>query len=250
MVSILGYKTYLLLVSKVFFILYRLQLLRLFKSFEMHYFIQKLIKPGYNVIDLGANMGYYSVTFSRLVKKNGSVTAIEPVKLYQDILKINISNKKNVVLIPYALGTESKTIQMGIPSGDIYRHGLTRVIRDGEQSSAYGKTFDVEMKTPDEAFANLPAPDYIKCDIEGYEIPVIPTMAKIIEKGMPIVQIETVGDNKTIIFDFFVNLGYHCFYLSSKSLVKVNDSKEATIGDLVFIPKSKMSTLPENIFKN
>ena len=40
--------------------------------------IKKIIKKEYNVIDIGANIGYYTLNFARLVGDKGRVFAFEP----------------------------------------------------------------------------------------------------------------------------------------------------------------------------
>jgi FkbM family methyltransferase len=240
--KVLGYQDYLRLVSKMFFLLYNLKLLPTFKSFHVHYFVKKLIKPGYVVIDIGANVGYYSVIFSKLAGKSGKVYSVEPVDQFREILIKNTRKLNNITILPYALGLENTTVTMGIPVADISRHGLTRVLSDSEKSKPMsGKTFEVEMKRPQEVFGAIEKIDYIKCDIEGYEIPVIPAMKDIISKNMPIVQIETFGANRVEIYNFLKGLGYNCFYVLKTSLVEITDISQPTFGDLIFVPSQKMN---------
>lgn len=50
---------------------------------------RRLIKEGDTVLDVGANIGYYSVMFSKLVGETGKVFAFEPTKFFGTVLSRN-----------------------------------------------------------------------------------------------------------------------------------------------------------------
>ena len=106
------------------------------------------------------------------------------------------------------------------------------------------------MKTPDEVFSGMSRIDYIKCDIEGYEVPVLPAMQHLIALARPILQIETIGENKTIIFNMLGSLGYKCFYLNGKVLTGMEQATDFSQGDLLFIPNEKIRVLSNDLFLN
>ena len=239
--KILGVKNYLIVVSRLFFISYSLGLLKKDKTFDCHYFIKNLIRKGDHVIDIGANLGYYSRLFAKLVGKNGKVFSVEPVTLFRKILKINTSSFKNTTIIPYALGTENnKSIEMGIPKSNKYlRHGLTRVL-DANENEPFEFTFNEKMMTPATLFGNLERCDYIKCDVEGYEIHIIPQLEFLLKPFQPIIQIEIEPVNRKLISDFLSSLSYSAFYLKDELLHPVGKNSEEINGDLFFVPQNKM----------
>ena len=233
-VFVFGLKNYFRIVSRSFFILYRLGVLRSRKSFECHYYIKRLVKEGDSVIDIGANFGYYTILFSDLVKETGHVYAVEPVELYREILLRNAGSRKNITIFPYALGDENKeNISMGIPGSDISRHGLTRIITENSDSA---KTFTVSMRKPQELFASINKINYIKCDVEGYEMHIIPLILPLIETHHPIIQIETGGENKKQLMSMLEKTGYKIFYVCGEELVPLNAAEEGHEGDLFFMP--------------
>lgn len=61
---------------------------------------KKIVRHGMTVIDLGANIGYYTLIASKLVGESGKVYAFEPEPDNFNILvkNININNLKNVVV--------------------------------------------------------------------------------------------------------------------------------------------------------
>ena len=72
-------------------------------------FVKKTVKEGWTVIDIGANIGYYTLLLSKLVGKNGKVIAFEPDKDSISMLKKNIkhNNCRNVQIVPMAVSDHS-----------------------------------------------------------------------------------------------------------------------------------------------
>ncbi len=195
------------------------------------------------MIDIGGNLGYFTKIFSRLVGKTGRVYTVEPIELYRQVLEKNISSLQNVTILPYALGESDGTILMGNPSSDKHRHGLMRVLKKDEtQFIAAAEKYEVSMKHPLHLFESLGKIDYIKCDIEGYEIPVIPLMEPLIAKQLPLMQIETEGENKFLILEMMWKLGYKSFYAEKQKLIPVLTPDQTVIGDLMFIPVHRLES--------
>lgn len=75
--------------------------------------IKEFVKPGMRCLDLGANIGYYTLLFSSLVGKSGKVFAVEPDSRNLPLLKKNIDLNgisEIVNLFPIGIGSEdSKT---------------------------------------------------------------------------------------------------------------------------------------------
>ena len=239
--KLLGVKNYLIVVSRLFFISYSMGWLKKNKTFDCHYFIKKLIKKGDHVVDIGANLGYYSRLFAKLVGLHGKVVSVEPVALFRKILKINTSKFNNTTILPYALGSEDdKPIVMGIPKSNKYlRHGLTHVV-DSLDNEQLEFAFEERMFTPATLFGKMERCDYIKCDVEGYEIHIIPQLEFLLKPFLPIIQIEIEPVNRKAIGDFLISLSYTPFYLKNEKLWPVGENQEAIDGDFFFIPQNKM----------
>jgi FkbM family methyltransferase len=148
--------------------MYRLGLLKNKASFKFHYFIQHIIKPDYVVIDIGANLGYFAKTFSRLVPQ-GKLIAIEPLPQFHAVLNHFIGNKENVELHNVALGKTSGSITMVLPkTNGMMRTGLPHIMSN-EQEGEHQTTQQVQMINTSAFFSTFERIDYIKCDIEGHE---------------------------------------------------------------------------------
>ncbi len=232
----LGQERYLKLVSTLFFISFSQGWLRKNPAYFTHYLVGRFIQPGQTIIDIGANLGYYSVLFANKTGVNGKVYAVEPISLYRNVLQKNVESFPQVILLPYALGEKEGTLKMGNPTADKHRHGLMRVLQESEADAAQ---YEVAVKNPMELFAHFEKIDYIKCDIEGYEVPVIPAMRALIEKHRPIMQIETEGENKKLLMGLFEEIGYKTYYAGRVNLVRYENPDGLLQGDLIAIPGEK-----------
>jgi FkbM family methyltransferase len=191
---------------------------------EIHY-LRTLIKPGFNCIDIGANLGYYSVFMSRWATPAGKVIAVEPMPLFGKIWQGNMLMNRctNITLVPNALGSENKTVRMTTPVIDgVLRHGLTKVSDTNKDSDTTAQSIDVQMITPTQAFATLQKIDFIKIDVEGYEQYIIKEMLPLINTHKPIVQAELSGDeNRTNVLAMLHELKYELYILANDALAPI-----------------------------
>jgi len=241
--SLLGRRNYLLFVSRSFIILYRLGLLKISGRFDTHYVAGKMVYKGDTVIDVGANMGYYSTIFAKKAGNKGRVICIEPVKAYREILEINTRKYNNVEILPFALGDKNGKVNMAIPGKDKTRHGLTRIIGDNVE---HDQLWEVEIRKTDELFKDIVTLNYIKIDIEGYEDRVLPGFAELIESNRPVIQIEVDPSNNASISEFLSTYGYSAYSASNNMLVKLGE-KSATGSDTIYLTEELSSRFKEII---
>lgn len=244
--QLLGAEIYLSLVSTFFFGGFKFGLLKRNRIYDCHYFVKNLVQINDVVIDLGANLGYYSVIFSKLVGEKGRVYSIEPVELFRKILARNIKKRNNIDTIPYAIGAnDGEQIKMGVPEVSSYfSHGRTHVLSGEENCSM---TFNATLKRPDSIFQDLKKLDYLKCDIEGYEGIAIPLFENILREFKPTLQIEVAGRNRHELIRFLQNLEYSAFWVKDGKMIHLKDSKENSYGDLIFIQDNKISNYADFI---
>lgn len=224
----LGLKTYLRVIRVGFFVLYKSGLLKFEKDYDFHYFARTLIKPGDTVIDMGANLGYYTTLFLKWVGSKGKVYAIEPVPVYQEILTKSLSKKNNFHLLPYALGASEKNIEIVLPYYDGLLHTGRAYVKDETHDRPVGyktQIFRARMKSPAELLNLNTKLDFIKCDIEGFEYVVFNEMREILKKHMPILQIE-IGPKNSKNMDLLLSgIGYEKYILKKKIGELENDKR-------------------------
>lgn len=209
----LSLEGYLRVVSRLFFWSQRLGMGRYAPATEYVYHLASLVKPGEVVIDIGANLGYYSRTLSALAGAAGRVYAVEPVPPILAVLRRNLRGCHNVEILPYALGTEDKPISMANDSAretGYFGTGQNYVNEPGKVACA---VFAAQMRRGSELFAGLEKIDFVKCDIEGYEVVVMNELRPLLERHRPTVLIETGGGNRAQIVELFTTLGYTGFTL-------------------------------------
>lgn len=232
---VLGRRWYLFLVSQLFFLAYRLGLLRDDPEYACHYYVRRFVERGDTVIDIGANLGYYTVLFARWTGPEGQVYSVEPVPLFREVLRRNARSFSQVEVVPYALGNESATVQMGVPEAAApHRHGMTRILPSEEQA-----TFEAEVRPPISVFGDLARLDYVKCDIEGHEGTVLPAMTALLREHRPTVQVEVADDNRRSIYQMMEELGYRAYFVEGDELVEIQAPTDSTEGDWIFRPRSE-----------
>ena len=241
--SSLSQGNYLKFLNTSFLSLYKMGLLKNNPKYRYHYFAKNLVSPGDTVIDLGANLGYYANLFQDWVGEQGKLYAVEPVIPFNEILQWKLKDKKQVTILPYALGTEEKKITLVIPKDLGYLStGLPNVHDPATHGSLedYGFKFDATMKRGSELFKDLTTLDFVKCDIEGYEEFVFPEMKPVFEKHKPIIQVETWGPHKKVVEDFLGSIGYQQYHLVNGKLKTSASGHDDNVVDFIFVhPENK-----------
>ncbi len=222
---------YLRTVSGLFFLWQRLGLGRYAPATEYVYHLPQLVHEGATVIDIGANLGYYSRTLARIVGERGRVLAVEPMPPMLAVLRHNLRRCHNVEILPYALGEEERTITMANDSARETGYLGTGQNFVDEEGSATAVSFEAPMKRGSELFASVGRIDFIKCDIEGYELHVMREMRPLLERHRPTVLIETGGENRPAIIRLFTELGYKGFTLDRGREVPLT---AASAKDIIF----------------
>ena len=222
---------YLRAVSRMFFLWQRLGIGRYAPATEYVYHLPQLVHAGDTAIDIGANLGYYARTLSRQAGGAGRVYAVEPVPPILSVLRRNLRRCRNVEILPYALGTEDKAVTMANDSAratGYFGTGQNFVNDSGRQTDT---AFTAEMRRGSELFARLERLDFIKCDIEGYEVVVMHEMQPLLERFRPTVLIETGGANRPEIIRLFTGLGYAGYTLEHGREVPLT---EDSTKDIIF----------------
>lgn len=140
---------------------------------------KRLIQPGMNVLDIGANIGYYTCLFSKLVGPKGMVYAFEPVPENYKVLIKNICSLKYQNVIPIQKG-----ISNYIGQAEFYR------TKESGLGGFYGsgdilEKISVEVTTIDAFLTNYgnASVEFIKMDIEGGEPKALEGMSQTIKKS-------------------------------------------------------------------
>lgn len=143
------------------------------------------LNPGDTVIDIGANIGVYTIRSAMRVGPTGRVIALEPLPTTADRLRRNIARNKV---------TNTMVIEAGIADRD----GEAFLYEHGRQSSASicgdsaGPRYRVQVRTVDSLVKELALSrvDWIKVDIEGAEPMALIGMKNTIQQFAPRMLVE------------------------------------------------------------
>lgn len=201
------------------------------------------IKPGFAVLDIGANIGCHTIALSRLVENNGVVFAYEPERNNFATLcgNIAINNIKNVYAFQKAIGSTSGLI--AVPELD-----LERTVNFGglslDQDYSAGVHYPVSLITLDEC--NFLKCDFIKMDIEGMEKLALMGAENTIKKCKPLLYVENDRDDKSKdLIEYIKSLNYVMYkhlapmynpnnYYNDKQNVFINENGVQIVSGNVF----------------
>jgi len=235
--SVFGLQGYLRIVSRIYLFLVHNGLLK--SKYPELFYLKKIVKKGDVCIDIGANLGYYSVFISKLCGKEGQLYSVEPVPMFRKVWNKNIklSRIKNWKLLPFALGDKEQKIKMGMPEVDgVLHHGMTKVL-EGEANNIV-QHFEAEMRIPDKLFSDLEKLDFIKCDVEGFEHHVFTNLQDTLKKFKPLVQSELAGEeNRMSVINLFKSFDYKACLLINGKLEEIAETEYLKANsDFYFIP--------------
>ncbi len=241
---IFPYKSYLKVTTKIGFTLAQLPFTKYLRDYEYIHFIRKIIKKGDVCIDIGANVGYYTCVLAEIVGPEGKVYAVEPIKPILNILINNVKKFNNIVVYPFALGKENKIIRMGnrayerwgfISSGSYF------IIDPNDTSWANSKIlFEAEMRRATDLFSHLKRVDFIKCDVEGYEVVVLTELEGLISKFKPIVLVESFREKREKVKRLFEKHGYYGYVLQNGKLFPASKNQTK---DILFVHPQKIDRI-------
>jgi len=144
-----------------------------FEEYETE-IVKKIIKEGDVVVDIGANIGYYTLLFAKLVGKSGKVFAFEPEPTNFNLLKKNceVNGYKNIQLIKKAVSDNTEKTKLFLNEFNKGAHTLGH-------STEFKEFIEIESIKLDDYFENFKGEiNFMKMDIEGAEIKAV--------KGMPL----------------------------------------------------------------
>jgi len=154
---------------------------------------EELSKDSKVVIDVGANIGLYSLIAAKTNPKAGRVFAFEPVpsnvKLLKSNIKLNPESSSKITVVPSALGEDDRTIEIFISKKSVGNHSV-----GGGRGRGYGDATQVAQTSLDNFTKRqkLKKVDLIKIDVEGYDGYVLKGALKTIKASQPALMVECI----------------------------------------------------------
>jgi FkbM family methyltransferase len=143
--------------------------LGIFEPYETFVFRQ-LVRPGMVVVDIGANIGYYSVIAAKHVGEKGAVYAFEPEPSSRSFLEKNVRENAcaNVRISDHAIAETRGTARLNISKRNKGNHSIMSLKMRVKEFST---SIPVPTISLDEfrRLHHLTSVDLIKVDVEGAE---------------------------------------------------------------------------------
>lgn len=192
---------------------------------QMTKVIREVIKPGMSCVDIGANIGYFTIIMSRLVGPTGFIYAYEPDETNFGLLQRNldINNSRNV--LPRMLGISNfyGEVDFYVDKINFGGHSLVRKGKIYATKSIPVATLDSLLKVKK---VNL-----VKIDVEGTEPEVLEGMDSILD----------ANPNIILIIEYLPNMNSteHLEKLVSRGLKfwHINEFQRATLPITPFLIK-------------
>jgi len=210
---------------------------------------RKIIKPGMNVLECGANLGYYALMEASIIGNEGRVYAVEPIPENFRILKKNIElNNYSYIIKAYnlAMSDEEGDSEIAVTKNSNFATMLLEKNIMSEWMSKKLKqqtkeTIKIKAMRIDSFLENKRDIDLIRIDIEGYEIKIIKGLINTIKKSKKPIKLfielhPLVFKDKKIISKFvkdLLNLNLKPLYLVDTKGTKLLDFDSENIIEVI-----------------
>lgn len=203
-------------------------------AFEIQ-LLRKHIKEGHVVIDIGANIGFYASILSRLVGDSGLVFCLEPDATNFRHLQNRVKNLPNVMAHQKAASAHTEPIK-------IYTSKELNVDHRTYKPEEYEWEFEIDAVSVDDFLKsqNHSFIDFIKIDIQGYEMQAIKGMEntlrynpaiKIISEFWPY-GLKAAGSSVSEYFAYLVHMGFTVEILDKQGLKSLNAAEVKAMENL------------------
>lgn len=210
---------------------------------EEELFLARLPWQGRTVYDVGANIGIMALAFARAVGSSGRVVAFEPnpetIPLVADHLALN--GLSNVAIVNAAVGEATGEGQLVMHREQRGTASMAAPIVEQFRALGATRTFPVQVVSLDEFVARpgQPPPDFIKVDVEGFEVACLRGMRQVLGSRQPDLMIEMHGANDDDrrangrqVFELLKEFGYGMYNIQLGTVVDSPDMEAAARGHL------------------
>jgi len=173
---------------------------------EMQRLMEKIVRPGMRIWDIGANAGFYTLAFSRLVGGAGRVYAFEPLagNAKNLLAHVRLNELRNVTVVQTALSAATGLAGFHVAPSNSMGH-----------VAAAENSYLVPTVTVDGFLAERPEarPDLIKVDVEGAESSLLAGGLQFLTHAAPEIVLAVHGPEQgRICADLLASLGYSLFH--------------------------------------
>lgn len=190
-------------------------------------FMDKYVKNGTVVYDIGANIGLHSLYLSTVIGDSGVCYAFEPVKSTYDSLNENVllNGFKNIVSYNVALSDKEETLEMyKSKNGYDAWNSLGGFQKIGNNQYELEKVVCIPLDSFLEKNPDVKKPDFLKIDTEGWEMNVLKGAHNFLKDNSPVLMMEYAQRNLNLtntrqsdLHDYLTSLGYNLYQYDYKN---------------------------------
>jgi FkbM family methyltransferase len=204
--------------------------------------LPRFLSPGGTMLDVGANLGVYTLTAAKQVGPGGRVISVEAVPTVAAALRENINRNgcSWVTVVEAAAGAGEGEAKIGKPTGS-NNSGEFMV---GDHGDGEG-TFSVRVRTLDDilAEAGVAKVDFVKMDIEGSEFDALRGASRLLRVDRPAFVIELNedalrrrGSSADAVVSLFREAGYSGQTVGRKGLTPLEPLGPGGCVECLFVP--------------
>lgn len=196
-------------------------------------YLVRNLREGDTFIDVGANIGFYSLLASALVGKFGKVYAFEPTPRTFTLLVWNTSAKSNVILKQAALMERAGVRELS--DYGVEKSGLNTIIPLSIPDDIEPTKISVEATTLDAYCSEYDIrPTLIKIDTEGAEEMVLRGGREILTTHHPVLIIEVQRKSPETVIELLESVGYRAQHYIENTVVPYNIGEPLQCPNMLF----------------
>jgi FkbM family methyltransferase len=197
--------------------------------------IKRSLAPGAVLWDVGANVGWVCAHFVRPEHGLSSIQAFEPNPVPLKPLLSLFDQHPRVRVHPIGLGSREETAQLNVVSNASETASLRRNLPGAQRVS-------VRIRRGDDVASelNLPLPDVVKIDVEGFEPEVLLGLQSVIARNKPVIffEYQFLSDEE---IHAMIPSGYEILLMLDDGSLTADFAKRGLGHDAVLFPANRRS---------
>jgi len=180
----------------------------------------RLLRPGDCMLDVGANVGYYTMVAAKLVGPTGHVHAFEASPRIYPLLKKNAELNPDANIQVHCQAVTEKCGDVEFSTATAEQTGYSSIRDLGDKTTHVATVPTVSL---DSLLDEFPKTRLVKIDVEGAELMVLSGMRRLIERDRPYFIFESddgflreLGADASRPFQFLADAGYEMSRIVAK----------------------------------
>ncbi len=219
-------------------------------------FVERFLRPGMTVLDIGAHHGFYTLLASRKVGAEGRVLAIEasPRERAKLLLHLRLNRCKNVQVEGSGVGETEGDGELHLVLGS--QTGCNSLRKPMASQPTVPVSIHIERLDDVLRKHGITKVDFVKIDVEGGELPALKGAPQLLTNRPRPVILAEVQDSRTKpwgyaardIVGYLASAGYRWFRPVSEGVVEAIDIRQDEYdGNFIAVPNERIASVLSSI---